>query len=184
MTLQRRIALACAGSTALATSGAWWLVELVLAPTWLTPRLMLIVVGTTSVVIAWSLGWVAASWAVRPVARMHQQLQNRAPGDDAASRVEVPADAALARLALAINEVAREVESSQRAQRRAGFEAQQQLLAPVAVLRQDASRLLHEDLSSTDTCRLRDGILRQIDALTEGATRLVNDDAAKAARRV
>ena len=101
-----------------------------------TFRILLPILGLTSLVVALVGSWAIAGNALRPIARMTRTAQTITLSRDLSRRIEMPAHRdELGRLATTFNEMLASIESSYHAQQRFVSDASHELRAPLTAIR-------------------------------------------------
>lgn len=138
-----------------------------------TFRIMLPVLGLTSLVVALVGSWAIAGNALRPIARMTRTAQTITLSRDLSRRVEMPPHRdELGRLATTFNEMLESIESSYRAQQRFVSDASHELRAPLTAI-QGNLELLNRHKSMPQAERAE--ALAEMTRETQRLTRLVAD---------
>jgi len=136
-------------------------------------RIMLPMLGLTSLVVALVGSWAIAGKALRPIAKMTRTARTIALSHDLSRRIEVPSHRdELARLATTFNEMLASIESSYRAQQRFVSDASHELRAPLTAIQGNLELLnRHKSMPEAE----RDEALAEMTREAERLTRLVAD---------
>ena len=138
-----------------------------------TFRILLPILGLTSLIIALVGSWAIAGNALRPIARMTRTAQTITLARDLSRRIEMPAHRdELGRLATTFNEMLESIESSYRAQQRFVSDASHELRAPLTAIQGNLELLnRYKSMPEAD----REEALSEMTRETERLTRLVAD---------
>lgn len=138
-----------------------------------TFRILLPILGLTSLVVALVGSWAIAGNALRPIARMTRTAQTITLSRDLSRRIEMPAHRdELGRLATTFNEMLESIESSYHAQQRFVSDASHELRAPLTAIQGNLELLnRHKSMPEAE----REEALSEMTRETERLTRLVAD---------
>ena len=138
-----------------------------------TFRILLPILGLTSLAVALVGSWAIAGKALRPVARMIGTARGIARSHDLSRRIDLPPHRdELGRLALTFNEMLESIETSYRAQQRFVSDASHELRAPLTAIQGNLELLhRHQDMPATERQEALNEALREANRLT----RLVAD---------
>ncbi len=138
-----------------------------------TFRILLPILGLTSLVIALVGSWAIAGKALRPIARMTRTAQTITLSRDLSRRIEMPAHRdELCRLATTFNEMLESIESSYHAQQRFVSDASHELRAPLTAIQGNLELLnRHKSMPEAE----REEALSEMTRETQRLTRLVAD---------
>jgi two-component system OmpR family sensor kinase len=136
-------------------------------------RILLPVLGLTSLVVALVAGWAIAGRALRPIARMTQTAQTIALSQDLSRRIESPTRLdELGRLAKTFNEMLESIETAYHAQQRFVSDASHELRAPLTAIQANLE-LLHRQSTMSET--EREEALTEVERESARLARLVAD---------
>jgi two-component system OmpR family sensor kinase len=136
-------------------------------------RLLIPILGLSSLAVALVGSWAIAGRALRPVASMTRTAQTITHSRDLSRRIEVPAHRdELGRLALTFNEMLESIETAYQAQQRFVSDASHELRAPLTAI-QGNLELLNRHKSMPEAERAE--ALREMTREADRLTRLVAD---------
>ncbi len=138
-----------------------------------TFRILLPMLGLTSLVVALVASWAIAGRALRPIARMTQTARTIAHSHDLSSRIESPPHLdELGRLAKTFNEMLQSIETAYRAQQRFVSDASHELRAPLTAI-QGNLELLRRQSAMPEAERAE--AMTEVERESARLTRLVAD---------
>ncbi len=138
-----------------------------------TVRILLPVLGLTSLVVALVASWAISGRALRPIARMTQTARTITLSHDLSSRIESPSRLdELGQLAKTFNEMLESVETAYHAQQRFVSDASHELRAPLTAIQGNLELLRRQSTMSEVE---REEALTEVERESTRLTRLVAD---------